>query len=124
MAQVAVEREFGGEEDKTRAELLQHRARINSGRATSPSWCASCGGLAKRMASAAVDLKAKLLARALEFLTLVDCVDDGMLRAFFLNCSQGIVSLARIIVSSNGMSILQVPLNARCRAAVAARPAA
>jgi hypothetical protein len=34
------------------------------------------------MASAAVDLKAKLLARALEFLTLVDCVDDRMLRAF------------------------------------------
>jgi hypothetical protein len=26
------------------------------------------------------DLKAKLLARALEFLALVDCVDDGMLR--------------------------------------------
>jgi hypothetical protein len=76
------------------------------------------------MASAAVDLKAKLLARALEFLTLVDCVDDEMLRAFFMNCSQGIVSLARIIVSSGGMSILQVPLIARCRAAVAARPAA
>jgi hypothetical protein len=28
------------------------------------------------------DLKAKLLARALEFLALVDCVDDGMLRGF------------------------------------------
>jgi hypothetical protein len=28
------------------------------------------------------DLKAKLLARALEFSTLVDCIDDGMLRTF------------------------------------------
>jgi hypothetical protein len=28
------------------------------------------------------DLKAKLLARALELLALVDCVDDGMLRGF------------------------------------------
>ena len=34
------------------------------------------------MATTNPDLKAKLLARALEFLTLADCVDDGMLRAF------------------------------------------
>ena len=34
------------------------------------------------MATTNPDLKAKLLARALEFLTLVDCVDDGMLRSF------------------------------------------
>ena len=32
------------------------------------------------MATMNPDLKAKLLARALEFLALVDCVDDGMLR--------------------------------------------
>ena len=34
------------------------------------------------MATTNPDLKAKLLARALEFLALVDCVDDGMLRTF------------------------------------------
>jgi hypothetical protein len=34
------------------------------------------------MATTNPDLKAKLLARALEFLALVDCVDDGMLRGF------------------------------------------
>ena len=34
------------------------------------------------MATTNPDLKAKLLARALEFSTLVDCVDDGMLRTF------------------------------------------
>jgi hypothetical protein len=32
------------------------------------------------MATTNPDLKAKLLARALEFLALVDCVDDEMLR--------------------------------------------
>ena len=32
------------------------------------------------MATTNPDLKAKLLARALEFLAFVDCVDDGMLR--------------------------------------------
>ena len=34
------------------------------------------------MATTNPDLKAKLLALALEFLTLADCVDDGMLRVF------------------------------------------
>ena len=34
------------------------------------------------MATTNPDLKAKLLARALEFSTLVDCIDDGMLRTF------------------------------------------
>jgi hypothetical protein len=34
------------------------------------------------MATTNPDLKAKLFARALEFLALVDCVDDGMLRTF------------------------------------------
>jgi hypothetical protein len=34
------------------------------------------------MATTNPDLKAKLLARALEFLALVDSVDDGMLRGF------------------------------------------
>ena len=34
------------------------------------------------MATANPDLKAKLLARALEFMTLVDRADDGMLRVF------------------------------------------
>ena len=34
------------------------------------------------MATTNPDLKAKLLARALEFLALADCVDDGMLRVF------------------------------------------
>jgi hypothetical protein len=34
------------------------------------------------MATAEPVLKAKLLARALEFSTLVDCIDDKMLRTF------------------------------------------
>ena len=34
------------------------------------------------MATTNPDLKAKLLARALKFLALVDCIDDGMLRTF------------------------------------------
>ena len=34
------------------------------------------------MAATNPDLKAKLLARALEFSTLVDCIDDGVLRTF------------------------------------------
>ena len=34
------------------------------------------------MATTNPDLKARLLALALEFSTLVDCVDDGMLRTF------------------------------------------
>ena len=34
------------------------------------------------MATTNPDLKAKLLAQVLEFLTLVDCIDDGMLRTF------------------------------------------
>ena len=38
--------------------------------------------LAWAMATMNPDLKAKLLARALEFSTLVDCIDDGMLRGF------------------------------------------
>ncbi len=34
------------------------------------------------MATTNPDLKAKLVARALEFLALVDCADDGLLRGF------------------------------------------
>ena len=34
------------------------------------------------MATTNPDLKAKLLARALEFLAFLDCVDDGILRVF------------------------------------------
>jgi hypothetical protein len=38
--------------------------------------------LVRAMATAEPVLKAKLLARALEFSTLVDCIDDKMLRTF------------------------------------------
>jgi hypothetical protein len=38
--------------------------------------------LVRAMATAEPVLKAKLLARALEFSTLVDCIDDRMLRTF------------------------------------------